>query len=1390
MKSLFRFQKRVNVKFLGQMVGSLAVLAVGVHFLHGYQVRRNAGNLLGQSDRAGEQGHLERAADYLKRYLGFMPGDTDALEKYGLMLADERLAISPRARLRAFLALQQVLLREPERHAVRRQLVQVAMNLRRYTDAREHLEVLLQLASDDAELEHLLGECAEANGQYAQAAGWFGKAVEHAPDRTESYVRQAQLLRRRLGESKQADAVMDGLVKQNPHSAAARLARARYRKEAGALDAAAGDVAEALKLAPEAVDVLLAAAEVAEAQGQPGRAREHLQLGARLHPRQAPLHHALAAVELRDGHKTEAIACLRQSLKTLPDEPQAVWSAANLFIEAGELADARALLPRLAKDAAAPLLDYLRARLLLAERQWLLAGRAFEQVRPRLVQHPELIWQADLYLGQCYGQLGNADLQLAACRRAVSQEPLQVSARIALGAALLASGRFEEALDEYRWLVTRVPAARIPVARLLFLRALRLPPTQRRWEEVEQVLTEAERAEPASPHVPILRAEMLAVQGKSTEARELLAAARDRQPDQPELWIALAAVAVRAGDSAAGLRVLAEAEQRLGERVEWRVARVRHWSRRRGEEARAALTELERDLGKGADDEQLMLLNELADAWYLAGDAARAERFWRQVAERQPAQLRVRLRLFDLALNTGDEAALIKLLDEIRGIEGEGALWHYGEAARLTLRIRQGKDDDAFAAARAHLAAVASQRAGWSRVPLLEADLEELDGNPERAVECYQRAIELGHRQPATIRRLVQLLFERRRYAEAEQVIRKLNDQDEAPLSGDLGRLAAEIALGSQQRERALELAGRAVATDSRDYRDHLWLGHILWAGGQTAPAEASLRQATRLAEQVPDAWVALVHFLARTGQKERAEAALQQARIKLTGEFARLALAQCYEAVGQQAQAEAEYVAARAERSDDLRACRALAEFYLRTGRPERAEAPLRQLQDRSEPAAAAEAAWARRNLAVVLALRGDFEQLGDALALLERNHGSRREADVDRRARAVILALQSHRRRDAIRLFEDLFRRQPPAAHEQFLLARLYEADRDWTKAREQFLSLLTSPAGANALYVAHYVGSLLRKGEVADARGWLTKLEKLEADSWRTVELQARVLHAENRVAEAAKVLQTHAARPGASLASVAAVLEQLGQAAAAEALYRQDAAQSFDPRSTLALAEFLGRQNRIEEALGLCERAWQTCPPAAVAGASLVIVRSGQAEPRQIQRVEGWLRAALAKEPKAVAILTAWAEIQDLQRQYDEAQRTYRRILEYDPRQVVALNNLAWLQALKFNAADEALELMQRAIAIAGPLPDLLDTRGSIHLAIGQADPAVQDLEQAVAEAPAAALYFHLAQAYHLAKNRGAAAQALRRAQSAGLAPTRLHPLERRGYESLLAELAQK
>ena len=48
--------------------------------------------------------------------------------------------------------------------------------------------------------------------------------------------------------------------------------------------------------------------------------------------------------------------------------------------------------------------------------------------------------------------------------------------------------------------------------------------------------------------------------------------------------------------------------------------------------------------------------------------------------------------------------------------------------------------------------------------------------------------------------------------------------------------------------------------------------------------------------------------------------------------------------------------------------------------------------------------------------------------------------------------------------------------------------------------------------------------------------------------------------------------------------------------------------------------------------------------------------------------------------------------------------------------------------------------------AGPHPELLDTRATVHLAARRAEEALRDLRQAVAEAPAAAKYLHLAQAH--------------------------------------------
>src|SRR5262249_42539494 len=146
-----------------------------------------------------------------------------------------------RRRLGALKAMEQVLLREPDRHELRRDLVNLAMRLELYGDAKEHLTVLLKRSPEDAELEEMMGRCLEADGQYGGAVNGLAGRAQHPPNRTEPHERLAYLLRRRLREPARADQVMDELVVANPESFRAYLARGRYRKEFAGPQAAQAD---------------------------------------------------------------------------------------------------------------------------------------------------------------------------------------------------------------------------------------------------------------------------------------------------------------------------------------------------------------------------------------------------------------------------------------------------------------------------------------------------------------------------------------------------------------------------------------------------------------------------------------------------------------------------------------------------------------------------------------------------------------------------------------------------------------------------------------------------------------------------------------------------------------------------------------------------------------------------------------------------------------------------------------------------------------------------------------------------------------------------------------------------------------------------------------------
>jgi cellulose synthase operon protein C len=252
----------------------------------------------------------------------------------------------------------------------------------------------------------------------------------------------------------------------------------------------------------------------------------------------------------------------------------------------------------------------------------------------------------------------------------------------------------------------------------------------------------------------------------------------------------------------------------------------------------------------------------------------------------------------------------------------------------------------------------------------------------------------------------------------------------------------------------------------------------------------------------------------------------------------------------------------------------------------------------------------------------------------------------------------------------------------------------------------------------------------------------------------------------------------------------LLEELGQYAAAEEMMRKYVSQARQPQASLVLAGFLGRRNRLSEALDLCEKAWGSSPPEIVAAAVVSVLYAVSVDDSQCQRAARSVERELTKMPSNAGLLFQLGNIRSLEGRYQEAEALYRDSYARDPNNSGPLANLAWLLARRDGKGSEAVEIIARAILLDGPTPDLLDTRGIAYLAIGRSDLAIKDLEDAVAVSPSGLKFAHLAQAYLMANRRIDAGAALESAKAAGLRTENLTPLENKACRGLLEELAQR
>jgi tetratricopeptide (TPR) repeat protein len=1319
--------KRFNFKLLLILLGAAVLCGAGLVALNRFQVNRNAGGIAKLARQRLEEGKPAEALALFTRYLGMRPQDAAVHAEYArLVLERANAPDATQADLsRAYNALEEAVRRNPNDDALRRDLAEFQIRVGRFTDAREHLEMLAEhlgrpardgegrgqdggdpseAAIDSQTLQLLLARSYAGDGDFDRAGRLVGDLVGYdiqtrrfdpnrdAADSTDAYILLATILQERLGDAAAANVALQELVERRSGDAQAWLALARWHRQQGEFEDATREIDKALALAPDDANVLFGAFEVALARKDMAGAEKIANQARELFAADERVYRGLASIALQRNDLETAEKVLRDGVAELPGKASLLLMFADTLLQRGNFDEVDQVIRRIEDlyGTTSPAVGLMQARLMIGRRQWPQAKRKLEEIRPLAAGIPQLMRQIDLCLGQCFESLGEFDEQLDVSRRLLVDDPTSLAARVGAAGALAAAGRSAEALQEFELVASSLPEDRLatipqvwyPLLQLRLVEQLKRPVADRDWSGIDGLIGSLEQSTAVSAdQLALLRADVLSRKGELEPALDLLEKASLSPDASSQVWSALATLALRSRGPAAAREMLGRVPEAQRGNPGLLALRAQLAVRDDADAGAAELAEVEKQAESMAPPEAAALLSTLAGLRLEMGERQDAERLWRAAAERQPEDLQSRSALMDLAIRSGDLARAKAAAADVEAVAGaDSARAKVAQAAVRIMEVRSAQKPEELNAGRIDLSADESglldtarnllieaenDRPGWQQIQVLFAELEGLKGNTPAAIDHLQKALRLAPGNVQIIRQLVALLFGSNRIDEARKTLESLGPDG---VSG-FERVTAEMELRSGRLDEAVALAERSVNLDSKDVNELLWLGQLLERSGKPERAIEVVRRAVDVAPERPEPWLTLFSLEMATGKRKAAERTLERAVDKLSSPARELVQAQGSELLGRVDDAERAYTAAVEAAPDDMGIARTRAEFLIRAGRSAAGGDALRRIIASSTDAAfdRQTKAWARRRLASYVAERGDYESLREALELLGLNSQDGVSPAEDATATIGLLANRPEPEswRKAIEAIERLRDSQPLTTGQRLTLAGLLDKSGRWPECREEMLSIVAAPTTPPA-FIAILIDKLINHDELADARTWLRRLGEQAPEAPVTIALEARLAVAEKdrpRAAEAARRLMPPKDLPADQAGQLAALARLLEDLGFAKAADKVlTQYAALSTEGVVARAEFLGRQKRGAEALDLLDGSRDSLSLERFLSTAVGAARVGTTSPDVLDRVDQLLTKARRVDPESIVIALLEAEVRMLQGRPREAEAIYRQLLD--------------------------------------------------------------------------------------------------------------------------------
>jgi predicted Zn finger-like uncharacterized protein len=386
-----------------------------------------------------------------------------------------------------------------------------------FADARNKLNAVLAKAPADSAALVYLGWTELGAGDPAAADRAFAKALVAEASRAQALYGDA-VAKERMGDRAGAGELYQRAQARSPLHFGAAVGLARTTKPPAEAQAAVEQLIQTRTstAAPrELADAWSTVGVLAEREGRHDEAEDRLKRALALDPDQAIARVALARVQCELKRCADAVASMEKLVAAQPKNVDAKLALARAQLATGAIPDAAATLgaaATLAPKSAEVLLG--QARLALAQPRIDREG-ALAKLKDAIVADPKLI-PAYIVESTTLGALGRDDDAVAALQAAEKQAADSADLMTELGDAYLTLGKPVDAETRYRAALAQKPEAR--PARMALGAALE---AQNKLDDAHAEYEHVAKDDPHYPGVTERLAKLAAKQGHKTEAAQL-----------------------------------------------------------------------------------------------------------------------------------------------------------------------------------------------------------------------------------------------------------------------------------------------------------------------------------------------------------------------------------------------------------------------------------------------------------------------------------------------------------------------------------------------------------------------------------------------------------------------------------------------------------------------------------------------------------------------------------------------------------------------------------------------------------------------------------------------------------------------------------------------------